>query len=691
MKSTNKINKWSAGLLLVCIYMLMTTVLYGQWTDYKRLTRSRVWIDLHSFPGPEYSLAGDRFNYFDYPGTLYDANYQRKYQSGRFIMGFMVHASVNGVPTAYRCESVKSAGQPFDATGLTLIEPVTKTTNYNLANATNEAEETVSAKLGLVDYGLEVHWKAMAWSLPKYDDFVILEFKIVNPANNTKTITDLRWAYTVEWALFNPFVTGLQYHLPRQRQVDDDIFEWDPERELFYWHDGRQVVNQDINHPFVWNYGLTKSDVGEPSDLYDQKSVEHDFRAPQYMTCVLLNKTKDANGGERDHYNFVFPGPYGSEAPKIDLNNRAISLTNYGRDYFESSMKYFEPLPKTTEGQYDASGKFTAGAPVTPPAWYPNQQTVDRTGEDMLFNMLLNSGPWDIASGETITLTYAVVGGHMDWSRVIAGGLENQAHLIEGRDNMWAHLEAARELFNNGYQINEVPPPTPTDGFNSLTIETRGPVGSKPGIMIKWPRVTLTGKESGTFAGYNLYHSFDSPHGPWTKVTTIAANTAPGADGMLSYYDERQLGSPNWYCVTTVDADGRESGKVNPNLRPLYPDYPPANELEKIVVVPNPFKLHSRIANDQFRLDFVGVPAKCKIRIYTLNGDLVMNLDHTDGSGDQDWVTTYHEGYGLEVRPYQMTNKNMQRIVPGLYLFHVESQVEGHEGESYIGKFVVIR
>ncbi|MBD3287178.1 hypothetical protein GF337_00095 [candidate division KSB1 bacterium] len=693
MKINKKINRLSGCLLLACFLVLMTTSLYGQWTDFERLTRSRMWIDLHSFPGPEYTLPGDAFNYFDYPGTLYDANYQRKYQTGRHRMGFMVHASVDGVPTAFRCESVKSAGQPFDATGLTLLEPVSKTINYNLENGNGTAEEVVNAKLGLDYYGLEVHWKAMAWSFPKYDDFVILEFNIINPADNTKTITDLRWAYTVEWALFNTSAPGIGefYHFPRARMLDDDLFEWDPDRELFYWHDGHQVVNQEIDNPFTWSYGNTKSDVGEPIDLYDQDAVEHDFRAPQYVTCALLDKSKAATGDEPDHYNFVFPAPYGAEGPEFDLNNRAISLENYGRDYFESSMKHYEPLPKNEEGTYDAAGNFTPGAPITPPAWYPNQQTVERTGEDLFFNMLLNSGPWDIAPGETITLTYAVAGGHMEWDRVIAGGLENQAHLIDGREKMWEHLDAARELFDNNYYVNEVPPPTPTDGWNSLTFETRGPAGSNPGIMIKWSPVTLTGLESGTFAGYNVYHSYDSPHGPWEKVATVSANETPGDDGMISYYDERQLGSPNWYCVTTYDTDGRESGKVNPNIQPLYPDYPPSNDLDEIVVVPNPFKLHSRIAADQFKLDFVGVPAKCTIRIYTLNGDLVMKLNHGDGSGAQEWVTTYHEGYGLEVKPYQMTNQNMQRIVPGIYIFHVESHVEGHEGETHIGKFVIIR
>jgi len=30
-------------------------------------------------------------------------------------------------------------------------------------------------------------------------------------------------------------------------------------------------------------------------------------------------------------------------------------------------------------------------------------------------------------------------------------------------------------------------------------------------------------------------------------------------------------------------------------------------------------------------------------------------------------------------------------VAPGIYLFHVESHVEGHEGKSEVGKFVIIK
>jgi hypothetical protein len=30
-------------------------------------------------------------------------------------------------------------------------------------------------------------------------------------------------------------------------------------------------------------------------------------------------------------------------------------------------------------------------------------------------------------------------------------------------------------------------------------------------------------------------------------------------------------------------------------------------------------------------------------------------------------------------------------VAPGIYLFHVESHVQGHEGESKVGKFVIVK
>jgi hypothetical protein len=61
----------------------------------------------------------------------------------------------------------------------------------------------------------------------------------------------------------------------------------------------------------------------------------------------------------------------------------------------------------------------------------------------------------------------------------------------------------------------------------------------------------------------------------------------------------------------------------------------------------------------------------CTIRVYTLAGDLIRTIDHTNGSGAEDW---------------DMLNKDQMGIVPGVYFYHVDSKY----GQK-LGKFVVIK
>ena len=94
--------------------------------------------------------------------------------------------------------------------------------------------------------------------------------------------------------------------------------------------------------------------------------------------------------------------------------------------------------------------------------------------------------------------------------------------------------------------------------------------------------------------------------------------------------------------------------------------------LDRIKVVPNPYIARAswESTEGERRLEFVNLPNKATIRIYTLAGDLVQTLEH-DGAGTYAW---------------NMLTSNGQGIAPGLYFYHVESAF----GER-VGKFAVIK
>jgi hypothetical protein len=98
-------------------------------------------------------------------------------------------------------------------------------------------------------------------------------------------------------------------------------------------------------------------------------------------------------------------------------------------------------------------------------------------------------------------------------------------------------------------------------------------------------------------------------------------------------------------------------------------------------VVPNPYRAHAEwdrppVPGDPFgrHIDFMGLPkARSTIRIWTLAGDMVAQIEHDGRNGDG------QAGWNL-------ISRNGQDVVSGVYLFTVDSSL-GRQ----VGRFVVIR
>jgi hypothetical protein len=101
----------------------------------------------------------------------------------------------------------------------------------------------------------------------------------------------------------------------------------------------------------------------------------------------------------------------------------------------------------------------------------------------------------------------------------------------------------------------------------------------------------------------------------------------------------------------------------------------------KVWVVPNPFRADAGwdrppVSGDPLtrHIDFMGLPrALDTIRIYTVAGDFVAQIDHDGRAGDGEAA-------------WDLISRNGQDVVSGIYLFTVSSAL-GHQ----TGRFVVIR
>lgn len=169
-------------------------------------------------------------------------------------------------------------------------------------------------------------------------------------------------------------------------------------------------------------------------------------------------------------------------------------------------------------------------------------------------------------------------------------------------------------------------------------------------------------------------------------------NYPPGAptdncDSCWVFADQGNLaGFTSLYAVTSIDTlhftanDYTESAIDSSEIVTVQPSAPPADNLEHVAVVPNPFRGSAEWdpAPGQNRVHFTHLPASSTVHIYTSNGELVRvlvqnpNANQGGTTGDLEW---------------DLKNDNGRNVVSGIYIYQVESP----QGHNVKGHFVVIR
>ena len=156
--------------------------------------------------------------------------------------------------------------------------------------------------------------------------------------------------------------------------------------------------------------------------------------------------------------------------------------------------------------------------------------------------------------------------------------------------------------------------------------------------------------------------------------------------GKYSFVDTLvRNGFPYWYSVTAYDstAEGYHFGKYSQSKTLIYPHSSVRADLDEVMVVPNPYVNNGYMAAWNLEPDetdptgekicFLNLPRDAVVRIYSLGGELVETLypNANQTGGDACW---------------DLISKNDQIVASGVYLYHVDSPV----GET-VGKFVIIK
>jgi hypothetical protein len=491
----------------------------------------------------------------------------------------------------------------------------------------------------------------------------------------------------------------------RDRDEVDPTLSY-PEMVEAVWRTGvgvtitrRSYATGQRNHAnyHLWHYTLVNTgnmdpdpDVGNPQDLEEL-----------YFAPII-----DADVGERgqDFYG-LFPGQndtwagfYGYDYPDDDSlqvlyhwDGKAVGAENYD--------------PRPSDGQLLAPQYIGLGvveAPSTPNvknvrwAGYATtpSQADGRTHQEMYQWMsdgtqqrtehqteatepsdisLMSFGPYDMEVGDTLNFVFAWAAGSISWDRAKEVGRQyingeiTEAEKDEiadtGRDSLFQAVSRATWAYERNMNI-PLAPPSP-----DLTVTSGAGY-----VDLQWSDVS---SEASDLAGYRVYRAVGNRDGEYTMIEEVGRGTTTYRDADV------ERGTAYYYYLTAFDDGSENTDGLNPGESlesspyanrtgtAAHPVRAPEDDVSSVQAVPNPYNINSvnLFPGEQDKILFVNLPPTCTVRIFTLSGDLVETIEHTDGSGDESW---------------NLVSRYNQIVRSGIYVYHIESERGSTQGKLSI-------
>ena len=648
------------------------------------LTRGRLWTSTYGL--------GTRTNAgilpipFSYPG-YYKANEDLTY-----------FGTYNGVTAIWKIGGEKvifHAKGDYSRLVEKVIQPFKLHKNYNFTGEGGlEAPEEYYA--GMVELKpnhpdnpgqrlgrLRLRSKSMVWSVPDFDDFVIDEMSVTNM--DDATITDFYYAYEATY-----------YSNPNF--VNDKEYEWDEELGIFMFYDDTSmpIEMNGAEVEYLLSPGNETGDRGNPGNIKQMGSIDFALKDPAIFAMKCINVTPNKNGESKVWFNIAsrHQNAKGGNANEM-ANSHPLTPQHESCRTFDPT--YDEALRQITEPQEQASWR-----EMWEDASRPKDGSVDGNLYERSPAMIMSVGPYDLAPGDSVSWIVIRCFGEFSRNSTQKGGISVTRRFKErGIKELKNNWERALALIANNYRLpaNSIPPPTcglppfASDEKN-LQVSTwsrfdEAGIGHQ-GFELTWEAVHLnyTDPETGEddFAGYLVYRSEVNITGPWEEIADIPKSALDSLvqGNQVVFRFEAEPTVPYRFGVTSYDTKKNESAMTAYNYFAKYTSPPVGDDLSVIKVIPNPFRQRSGLlSRPQYnRISFVNVPPQCTIRIYTLAGDLVKTIDH-DGLTEATWGSAEDSNY--------MLTDSYENVAAGLYIFHVESKAEDTKGQTFIGKFMIIK
>jgi len=248
-------------------------------------------------------------------------------------------------------------------------------------------------------------------------------------------------------------------------------------------------------------------------------------------------------------------------------------------------------------------------------------------------------------------------GSYSEIARVSAENTSySDAQTVLGTTYYYAVTGISADGIESGYsnEVHATPgvaPPPPG------TLTVKSDQFSRPVLVWEVP-------SDGEVAGYRIFRNSTGTK-PWTAIATVDSSVRSFVD--QNTYD----GNTYYYTVASVNKYGwiSEYSNVVSYAVNLPKPPKPAKDLNEVCTAPNPCKLSSK-------LKFMNLTPRATIYVYTITGELVKTIYHTNGSGEEEW---------------DLRNGAGAMLASGIYVYCVEAYKPEEAGKLIAsGKFAIV-
>jgi len=326
------------------------------------------------------------------------------------------------------------------------IQQTEHTKNYNLENFLLP-EESLKGVIGSYQFDgdgnrhmqYELEAETMVWSVPAYDDFVLIKCRLTN--TDDVAFTDFYYArYVSPNGPYNPLGTNYDVEYMWDEEISGEVgFIFYDDTELSPTAETDSIVYEE-------SPGDVTGDKGDPGNIETQNSPDKKLYSPSLYAFTF-------------HKDVLTPNKYGEKKVWMNIYSRSSSAPS--EDNFPGSeilATYDGLVSALTDNQpkrdwRDAHEQYDTGNRYGGSLYERNPRYV------------YGIGPYDIAPGEYIEWVEVFIAGQMDRNVTILGGLNATTQFLErGHENFKANWTAAKALIANGFVIpSDMPPPTPAD------------------------------------------------------------------------------------------------------------------------------------------------------------------------------------------------------------------------------------